>query len=94
VDEREVADVHEVVDHPGGGGVPDLDPGVDAAERRVVLVRDDGDVAGGLVEAEPHEAVPLLDTDAGEMGGGRHRGAGPDDGTSTQRPPAPKRHPW
>src|SRR5680860_622745 len=56
---REMADVAEVVDHSRRRDLPLLHPAVDAAEGRVVLVRDRRDLGHRLLEADPDEPVPV-----------------------------------
>ena len=71
VHEREVGDVEEVVGHPRRRRPPHVDRGVDAAERRIVLVGDDGDAVGPVdrraAEAHPDQAVALGAAERGQV---------------------------
>ena len=63
-----------------------LDDLVDAPERRVLVLRDLGDARYRLVEAQPHEPVPLGDVHLAQHGPGGMGPPGPADGTRTHRP--------
>ena len=67
MDPRKVGDVHEVVDHPGGGRAPHLHRHVQPAEGRVAVPWRRRDGGGRLVERHPDQAVAFLAGDGREV---------------------------